>query len=83
MRHQEIGLRDFLESAALGAAGLVLGGPLTALAANSARLKIEDPIHGAVLNHRHGKAVDGGLVIQVSGTAPAGDRVMKRPVAQQ
>jgi hypothetical protein len=65
-----------LESAALGAAGIVLGGPLTALGASSARLKIEEPFHGAVLNHRQGKAVDGGLAIRVSGTAPAGDRVV-------
>jgi hypothetical protein len=75
MKDQEIGRRDFLESAALGAAAIVLGGPLTALAADSARLKIEEPFHGAVLNHRHGKAVDGGLAIQVSGTAPADERV--------
>jgi len=76
MKDQEIGRRDFLESAALGAAGIVLGGPLTALAANSARLKIEEPFHGAVLNRRHGKAVDGGLAIQVSGAAPADERVV-------
>ena len=76
MKDQRIGRRDFLETAALGAGGIVLGGPLNALTANSARLKIEEPFHGAVLNHRHGKSVDGGLAIQVSGTAPADERVL-------
>ena len=56
MNHRQIGRRPFLESAALGAAGIVLGRPLTTLAAASRPLKIEEPFHGAVLNHRHGTA---------------------------
>ncbi|MBN2311628.1 MAG: hypothetical protein JXR94_21800 [Candidatus Hydrogenedentes bacterium] len=38
-------------------------------------IRIEEPFHGAVLNHRHGRAVDGGLEIAVSGTAPVGEPV--------
>jgi len=38
-------------------------------------LKIEEPVHGAVLNWRHGEPVDGGLKIAVRGQAPLRDRV--------
>ena len=38
-------------------------------------LKIEEPCHGALLNRRHGEAVEGGLKIRVSGEAPLRDRV--------
>ena len=40
-------------------------------------LRIEEPFHGAVLNHRHGSPVAfaGGLKICVSGQAPARDAV--------
>ncbi len=76
MNNLPIGRRDFLGTTALGAAGVFLGKPLIALAATSSALKIEEPFHGAVLNHRHGKVVDRGLAIRVSGKAPAGDRVM-------
>ena len=38
-------------------------------------LKIEEPFQGAILNRRHGREVDGGLSIRVSGTAPLRDRV--------
>jgi hypothetical protein len=43
--------------------------------AASGSIKIEEPFHGAVLNRRHGKQVDGGLEIQVSGRAPIRDQV--------
>ncbi len=76
MDNPPIRRRDFLGAAALGVAGIALGEPLAAVPTNPPRLKIEDPFHGAVLNHRLGKAVDGGLAIQVSGSAPVGDRVM-------
>lgn len=33
-------------------------------------LQIEQPFHGAVLNHRHGTQTDSGLTITVSGSAP-------------
>lgn len=35
-------------------------------------IRITDPVNGAVLNHRHGRAAEGGLRIRVSGTAPMG-----------
>jgi len=38
-------------------------------------LKIQEPFHGAVLNHRHGKQTAKGLAIRVSGEAPDGERV--------
>jgi hypothetical protein len=38
-------------------------------------IRIDEPFSGAVLNRRHGEAVDGGLKIRVSGTAPKADRV--------
>jgi len=75
MKNAPTARRNFLETAALGAAGLVIGGPLAMSAATLEPLKIEEPFHGAVLNHRHGQAVAGGLKIPVSGRAAAGDRV--------
>jgi hypothetical protein len=38
-------------------------------------VKICEPFCGAVLNHRHGRKVEGGLEISVSGTAPEGQPV--------
>lgn len=38
-------------------------------------VRIARPFHGAVLNHRHGEAVDGGLRIRVRGSARLRDRV--------
>jgi hypothetical protein len=38
-------------------------------------LKIEEPVQGAVLSHRHGTQDQQGLKIRVAGRAPAGDRV--------
>lgn len=67
--------RGFLKAAAAGTAGVILGNPMAASGGASTLLKIDQPFHGAVLNHRHGQAVDGGLKIQVSGQAPLGDRV--------
>jgi hypothetical protein len=39
-------------------------------------LRILEPFHGAVLNHRHGQAADGGLRVAVRGEAPLRDRVV-------
>ena len=75
MTKRESVRRDFLKTATAGAAGIVLGVPLSASAGASAMVAIEEPFHGAVLNRRHGREVDDGLVIEVSGTAPLGDRV--------
>ncbi len=44
-------------------------------------INILEPFHGAVLNHRHGRAVDGGLEIAVRGTAPVGEAVTVNGVA--
>lgn len=38
-------------------------------------LTMDRPFHGAVLNRRHGRAVEGGLEIEVAGEAPAGSAV--------
>jgi hypothetical protein len=39
-------------------------------------IHIDDPIHGAVLNHRHGRQDQRSLTIRVSGRAPQGARVL-------
>ena len=59
--------REFLRTATATAVGTAFGCPLWA--AGSGALRITDPFHGAILNHRHGKAVDGGLKIVVQGEA--------------
>ena len=66
--------RDFLRKVVVGAMGITLEGTNIGLAA-SGSIQIEEPFHGAVLNRRHGRPVDGGLEIQVSGRAPLRDRV--------
>ncbi|NLX54355.1 MAG: hypothetical protein GXY58_04515 [Planctomycetaceae bacterium] len=73
--------RRFLQSA-VAAAGCLSGvSPIGARAAfpdgegAAGALRITEPFPGAVLNHRHGEAVDGGLKIRVAGTAAPGDRV--------
>ncbi len=38
-------------------------------------IRIHEPFHGAVLNHRHGRSVKGGLEIPVWGTAPVDEPV--------
>ena len=38
-------------------------------------IRIQEPFHGAVLNHRHGRKSGAGLLIPVRGEAPLGDRV--------
>jgi len=74
VKDHKIRRRDFLQTAAAGAAGIVLAGPRTASAAYGT-VSIEEPFHGAVLNRRHGEEVEGGLKIQVRGEAPLGDQV--------
>ncbi len=73
----EIKRRSFLQSTALGAAGSLwtMGGTTFPVAATNDKLRITQPFHGAVLNHRHGKQTGEGLMIRVSGEAPPGDRV--------
>lgn len=74
MREATATRRQFLQATA-GLAGIVLRGS-EVLGQPSSALRIDEPFHGAVLNHRHGTMVDGGLRICVSGQAPAQDRVV-------
>ncbi|NQU20186.1 MAG: hypothetical protein HQ567_02810 [Candidatus Nealsonbacteria bacterium] len=67
--------RGFLQTTAAATAGTVLARSAAASAGEPGPKIIEEPFHGAVLNRRHGKAVDGGLQIRVRGRAPAEDRV--------
>lgn len=74
--------RTFLRAVAAGASGAAaVGWPEKSGAARIAGataepLRIREPFHGAVLNRRTGKEVDGGLEIAVRGEAPLRDRVM-------
>jgi len=70
MSDQPIRRRSFLKATAASTAAVVLGQPAIARADAKPALKIEEPFHGAVLNRRHGKELDGGLKIRVSGSAP-------------
>lgn len=74
MTQSEITRRGVLRKAMVGAMGITVEGAKVGWAA-SGSIKIEEPFHGAVLNRRHGKQVDGGLEIQVSGRAPIRDQV--------
>lgn len=76
MKNTPSNRREFLHNAALAAGAVGLCGSLAQAAApENSLMKIESPFHGAVLNHRHGKAVEGGLSVTVTGKAPAGARV--------
>ena len=77
MSRNEISRRTVLQSAAAGAAlgACGLAGQLVLAGGASSALKIHEPFHGAVLNHRHGKQTAEGLTIRVSGEARPGDRV--------
>jgi hypothetical protein len=66
--------RDFLRGTAAGAAVAFLP-PAVAWAAPAGLVRIEEPFHGAILSHQHGKVADGGLAIRVTGKAPASDQV--------
>ncbi len=65
--------RLFLQATA-GVTGIVLHGSRT-FGQPGPKLRIEEPFHGAVLNRRHGEAVEGGLKIRISGQAPPQDAV--------
>jgi len=67
--------KRFVQTLATGASALVLARPLRGLADAAAPLKITDPFHGAVLNHRLGQTVPDGLKIRVQGVAATSDRV--------
>jgi hypothetical protein len=67
--------RDFLQTTAAGAIGVILAVPKIAPAGSLEPVKIEEPFHGAILNRRHGQEVNDGLQIKVRGQAPLGDTV--------
>ncbi len=77
MARCRINRRSFLHSATAGAAtGLrMLRGSAAPATQTSGPLRIIEPFHGAVLNHRHGKQTPDGLTIRVSGEATQGERV--------
>ena len=83
MARYDIERRSFLLSAAAGSAGtLWTGGRPPALPAQTpAQLKITEPFHGAVLNHRHGTQSNSGLSIRVSGEASRAVRVTVNVIA--
>ncbi len=68
--------RELLTGAAAAAASWWVGSETFRAAAagestSPDAIRIEEPFHGAVLNRRHGEAVDGGLKIRVRGQAKA------------
>jgi len=69
MSCRTISRRRLMQSAAAGAAlGVLRGNPFARAAESASTVKILEPIHGAVLNHRHGRQTAEGLTIRVSGT---------------
>ena len=75
--------RTLLQGAAACAAGAFGIGSQTMAASPDGSVRIGEPFHGAVLNRRHGEAVDGGLSILVRGEAPVGWRVTVDGVAAE
>jgi len=67
--------RRFLQGATAGTVGMILEGSNVVSAGALGSIRIEEPFHGAVLNRRHGKEVDGSLEIRVSGQASLRDQV--------
>jgi hypothetical protein len=67
--------REFLKTTTSGVATVLTAGPRIFAGEKSKGVTVEEPIHGAVLNRRHGRAVPGGLKIHVRGIAPAGAQV--------
>ncbi|MHC4118181.1 MAG: hypothetical protein ACYSWO_11805 [Planctomycetota bacterium] len=67
--------RNLLQATVAGTAAAAIARQTSVSAGVFQPVKIDEPFHGAVLNRRHGREVDGGLVIRVSGRAPLRDRV--------
>jgi hypothetical protein len=72
---RETDRREFLRSVA-GAALATIAGPTVARGTATGPVEIQEPFHGAILDHHHGKLRDGGLAIRVVGRAPASWRVV-------
>jgi hypothetical protein len=76
MSHNNLTRRNVLKAAAAGAlSSWGLGAGMTMAVERPSSVKILEPFHGAVLNHRHGKQTAEGLTIRVCGEAQSGDRV--------
>ena len=75
MEEHKITRRNFLCTAVAGTTAIALPKPKRLSAGVFDTVKIEEPFHGAVLNRRHGKELNNGLKIRVSGQAPLRDRV--------
>jgi hypothetical protein len=75
MKEHKITRRNFFRAAAAGTTAIALSKPKRASAGVFETVRIEEPFHGAVLNRRHGEALNNGLKIRVSGRAPLRDRV--------
>ncbi|MEW6238450.1 MAG: hypothetical protein AB1656_23950 [Candidatus Omnitrophota bacterium] len=68
--------RNFMQISSAGTMGIALGSFFSQPAQASSPLRIEEPFHGAVLNHRHGKEDNSALKIIVQGQAPLRDAVI-------
>jgi hypothetical protein len=66
--------REFLQTTAAGVAGALIGSDYLN-AETGSNVLITDPVEGRILDHRHGRTVDGGLEITVRGKAPTGSPV--------
>ncbi|MBN2295921.1 MAG: twin-arginine translocation signal domain-containing protein [Pirellulales bacterium] len=79
MNLQQNERRNFLKTAGAATGGILLGVPaiksIAVATPTSTPPQIETPFHGAVLNHRHGKKVAGGMLVRVVGQADAGEKV--------
>ena len=75
MKEHKITRRNFLCTAAAGTTAIALTKPTMISAGVFETVRIEEPFHGAVLNRRHGKELNNGLKIHVSGRAPLREKV--------
>jgi hypothetical protein len=73
--------RQFLQ-AVTAMTGITLG-QSRASGQTGPALRIDEPVHGAVLHRRQGQPVEGGLKIAVSGQAPVRDRVTVNGIPAQ
>ena len=73
MLDKTISRRSLLQSAAAGAWGYTCR--RAAAVETTATVKMLNPVHGAVLNHRHGRQTAEGLTMRVSGQCRPGERV--------
>ncbi len=64
-----------MKTTVLGASGIVLNQTPQTYGGTSESMRIAEPVHGAILHHGLGVAVEGGLKIRVRGEAPLRDRV--------